>query len=264
MHTTTASRSSRILTVLAFSAVAAGCASTKTSNTGRTAMEQMLISNAVDQSLDKIDFQPLAGRSVYLDVTYLECIDKNYVIAATRDRILQAGAKLTAKPEDAEVVVEARAGAVGTDQTESYIGIPEVAMPGPIPIAIPQIKMWSRTAQTGTAKIGLVAIEAGSRTILGQGGSTLARSDDNNTYLFGLGPYQSGSVRREVTHGLHKNPRQTLPSTIAFTAPPLPGEPGRVRLASSDDDGTLEPAEEETTPAPVPEVIVPAGEATSP
>lgn len=229
-------------------------------------MEQMLISNAVDQSLDKIDFQPLAGRSVYLDVTYLECIDKNYVIAATRDRILQAGAKLTTKLEDAQVVVEARAGAVGTDQTESYIGIPEIAMPGPIPIAIPQIKMWSRSSQTGTAKIGLVAIEAGSRTILGQGGSTIARSDDNNTYLFGLGPYQNGSVRREVNHGLHQNPRQVPPSTIAFAAPPLPGEPGRVRLANTDQE--IEKPVGETTPPPAPapetddsEGVVPAGDA---
>ncbi|MDQ3330854.1 MAG: hypothetical protein M3552_09400, partial [Planctomycetota bacterium] len=140
--------------------VVTGCASTKTSNTGRTAMEQMLISNAVDQSLNRIDFQPLESRAVFLDTTYLDCVDKNYIVASSRNRILQAGGKLVAKPEDAEVVVELRTGAVGTDQSETYIGIPELSLPGPLPIAIPQVKLWSKSTQTGTAKIGVVAFDS--------------------------------------------------------------------------------------------------------
>src|SRR5690606_13077350 len=39
----------RIFLSLAMCIAMCGCAATKTSNTGRTAMEQMLISNAVDQ-----------------------------------------------------------------------------------------------------------------------------------------------------------------------------------------------------------------------
>ncbi len=220
-------------------------------------MEQMLIANAVDQSLNKIDFTPLAGHSVYLDVGYIDCSDKNYVIAATRDRILQAGARLMSKPEEAEIIVEARAGAVGTDQTESYIGIPEVAMPGPIPVAIPQIKMWNRSSQTATAKIGLVAYDAKTRKVLGQGGSTLARSDDNKIFFFGLGPYENGSVRHEYARGLSRPMQRSMSSTIAFAPMPETGEPGRVRLASSDGDAsTTESAaatdESATAPPPAP------------
>jgi len=214
-------------------------------------MEQMLISNAVDQSLDKVDFRPLAGHSVFLDVQYLECTDKTYVIAATRDRVLQAGAQLAAKAEDADVVVEIRSGAVGTDQTESYVGIPEIAVPGPFPLAIPQIKLWSRSTQTGTAKLGLVAFEAGSRTVLGHGGDALARSDDTNTYVFGMGPFQSGSVRAEVRDGLDRPARMVVPNHVAFTPRPGTGEPNRLQLAGSGDDAPPAP------PAPAPPGIVP-------
>ena len=60
-----------------------------------------------------------------------------------------------AKAEDADVIVEVRSGAVGTDQSETYVGIPEIAVPGPLPVAIPQVKFWSKSTQTGTAKIGI-------------------------------------------------------------------------------------------------------------
>jgi len=65
---------------LALSAL--GCASTKTSNTARTGTEQLLITNAVDQALDKIDFRAFRGHTVYLDDRYVECLDKQYVIAS--------------------------------------------------------------------------------------------------------------------------------------------------------------------------------------
>lgn len=241
----------RTILLLTMCIAMCGCAATKTSNTGRTAMEQMLISNAVDQSLSKVDFRPLAGRNVFLDVQYLDCTDKSYVIAATRDRVLQAGARLAPKAEDADVIVEVRSGAVGTDQTESYVGIPEVALPGPIPIAIPQVKFWSRSTQTGTAKIGLVAYEAGSRTVLGHGGAALARSDDTNTFLLGLGPFQSGSVRKEVHRGLDRPARMVVPDHVAFAPGHAVGEPNRLQLAGSREDAPPAP------PAPAPPGIVP-------
>ncbi len=215
---------------------ALGCASTKTTNTGRTAMEQLLISNAVDQSLNKIDFKPLAERTVYLDTSLTECVDKNYVIASTRNRILQAGAKLVEKADQAEVVVELRSGGVGTDQTEAYFGIPAVSVPGPLPLSTPEVKFWSRNQQTATAKIGLVAFETSTRQVLGRGGTSLALSDDSKTYVFGMGPYQSGTVRTEVTRGVGRQVPNPLPETIAFLSWPMQGEPDRLQLAGSNEE----------------------------
>ena len=125
-----------------------GCTTTQTSNTARTATEQLLISNAVDQALDKVDFQSFRGRTVYLEEKYIDCVDKNYVIASLRHRLLASGATLAPAADGAEVVVEARSGAVGTSSSESFVGTPEIALPGML--TIPEVRLITRTRQEGS------------------------------------------------------------------------------------------------------------------
>ena len=233
-------------------------------------MEQLLISNAVDQSLGRIDFTPLAGRTVFLDTTLIDCVDKNYIIASTRSRIFQAGGRLVDEKEKAEIAVELRSGAVGTNQSEMFVGMPAIAVPGPLPIAIPEVKLWSRSTQTGTAKLGLVAYETDSREVIGTGGTILARSDDSNTFFMGMGPWQSGSVRKEVKRQLGRSEWYPLPNTVAFSMPGDVNEPARLRIAGSDSspvnehsgpgvDNAVSPASMDASAQPiVPPAPVPA------
>ncbi len=207
----------RVTIILLGLLVATGCASTSTSNTARTAKEQMLLSNAVDQSLNKVDFSPLYGQKVYVEEKYLECVDKPYVVGSVRHRALRAGAFLTDKADEAQVVMELRSGGVGTDTTESYLGTTEIALPGLL--TIPEIRFAERKTQFGYAKLGLVIYDAQSRRILGEGGVALARSDDSNLYLAGIGPFQRGSLKRDVgsarTHSEGMS-RREFPSAVAF------------------------------------------------
>ena len=196
-----------------------GCASTKTSNTVRTAKEQMLLSNAVDQSLDKVDFTPMYNQKVFLDDKYLECIDKPYVLGSVRHRIMRAGGELMPAVDDAEIVMEIRSGGVGTDSSESFIGTPEIALPGML--TIPEIRLAERKSQFGYAKIGMVIFDAKTRRVLGDGGIAMAQSDDDNWTVFGVGPVQRGSLRSDVNRARAKSPamnRRELPSVVAFGA----------------------------------------------
>lgn len=198
-----------------------GCASTKTSNTARTATEQLLISNAVDQALDKMDFRAFSGHTVFLDDRYVDCLDKQYVIASVRHRILHQGAVLVTKPEEAEVLVEMRTGVVGTDIADSFLGIPEVTVPGML--TLPEVRVLTRQVQTGTAKLGIVAVDAKTKQVLGEGGMTLARSDNNSWFVAGVGPFKTGSINGEVkrmTTGPSAMMRDHLPGTVAFSSPP--------------------------------------------
>ena len=77
-----------------------GCTSSVTSNTARTAKEQMLLSNAVDQSLNKVDFTPLYGQNVFVDDKYLECVDKAYVVGSIRHRVMRSGGRLVAAADE--------------------------------------------------------------------------------------------------------------------------------------------------------------------
>lgn len=198
----------------------AGCTSASTSNTARSATEQILISNAVDQSLDKMDFRPFAGKTVYFEEKYIDCVDKNYVISSIRHRLLKAGAQLADKADAAEVVIEARSGGIGTSHSDSFVGVPEVVLPGMM--TIPELRLATRTKQTGVAKIGIVAYDAKTRSPLGPGGIALSSAQDNNWYVFGVGPYQSGNVRNEVQRATTGNAAVSytnVPPVVAFASP---------------------------------------------
>jgi hypothetical protein len=215
-----------------------GCTSAARSNTARTAVEQLLISNAVDQSLDKVDFQPFAGHTIFLEEKYVDCVDKAYVLGSIRHRMLAAGAHLVDKTEDAELVVEVRSGGVGTDTSESYLGVPEVVLPGML--TLPEVRFVERTSQSGMAKIGLVAYDAKSKQVLGTGGVALSKSTDNNWYVAGVGPFQEGSIRSEVTRsttGPAAFRRTNLPAQVVFS-PPASTSAGGNEIQFTSGDAT--------------------------
>jgi hypothetical protein len=180
-------------------AIWAGCATTRYTDTSRTAMEQMLISNAVDQALDRVEFPQLAGQSVFIEEKYIECVDKAYVLGCVRHRVLAGGARLADKADNADIVLEIRSGGVGTDKVETFYGMPAMAVPGPLPISLPEVKLLGRSTQSGTAKLGIVAYHAKEKKAIGSGGMALARSHDHSWTVLGMGPYFRGEVREEVT-----------------------------------------------------------------
>lgn len=224
----------RILIGMLLVSAVAGCTSTSTSNTARTAKEQLLLSNAVDQSLDKVDFSPMYGQKIHLDDKYLECVDKAYILGSVRHRVLRAGGILATGADDADIVMEMRSGGVGTDTTNAFIGIPEFTLPGMM--TLPEIRFAERKTQYGYSKLGLVIYDAKTRQVLGDGGVSIAQSDDNNWSLLGVGPYQSGSLKTEVSRAQTKprgTDRRQLPVQVAFGTRESFTEPaGTTRFAS--------------------------------
>ncbi|NQV25676.1 MAG: hypothetical protein HQ518_15060 [Rhodopirellula sp.] len=221
-----------------------GCATTKTSNTARTATEQLLLSNAIDQSLNKVDFSAMHGRRVFLDPTYLDGVDKQYVVASLRHHLLYNGVHLAAAADQADVILEPRSGGIGTDTNESYYGIPGISLPGGL-FSMPEIKLVTRTNQNATAKIGLAAYDAGEKSIVGGGGVTIAKATHSNWNFLGVGPFITGTMNKELKSATSKDvydPSADLPRSVAFgthspsqfetyahdrptfTPPPVPGQ----------------------------------------
>lgn len=186
--------------LLGLAAVTSGCATQKESHTARTGVEQLLISSAIDKSLDQHNFEPLAGKKVYLETKYLDCVDKNYVLLSLRHRLMMQGVRMMEKADGADAVVEVASGAVGTDGQELFFGIPEIPLPPPSPIAIPRLALFMRTKMNGTAKLLLVAYDAKTKAPILPSGAILARSDQKNYNILGAGPVQTGSVPQEIAH----------------------------------------------------------------
>lgn len=179
--------------VVAGLALATGCATTTTSNTARTATEQLLISAAIDRAMSNVSFTDFDGYSVFVDDKYLDSVDKGYLVASLRHRILEGGGSIAVGADKADLVLEARSGGVGTDNQESFIGIPAIGIPG-LPIELPEVKIASRSTQMGTAKLGLVCYDPKTGRALGSGGEATALTHNNDTYVMGIGPFRSGSV----------------------------------------------------------------------
>jgi hypothetical protein len=225
----------RFLVGLLTLCLAVGCTSARTTNTARTAREQLLVSNAVDQALAKIDFTAFNGTKVYIDEKYLECVDKGYVVGSLRHRAMVNGARVVGKAEDADIVLELRSGAIGTDTADSFVGTPEIVLPGML--TLPEVRLITRNNQSAMAKIGLVAYDAKSQQLLGEGGVSSSMSHDNNWYVLGVGPYQNGELKSEIEETTVRQPGQRvqrLPTMVAFDAPESADGPGRLRLTGQE------------------------------
>lgn len=241
----------------------AGCATMKESDTARTGVEQLLISSATDKALAKVDFRPVAGARVFLETKYLDCTDKNYIIVAMHQRIMATGATLVDKPEDSDVVVELTSGAVGTDRTEWFIGLPQIPLPPPSPISIPRLALFSRTRLIGTAKLSMVAYDTKSKRPIMNVASALARSDLKKFDVMGTNSVQSGSLPEElyVATGEAESLAAGVRHRIAKTLPlPLSGKNGKQPAVAT---AALYPAPPPSTAAlaPPPPPAAPPGAA---
>lgn len=178
--------------------LAAGCATTKSSDTARTGIEQMLISSATDQALDKVNLAPVRHAKVYVETKYLDCVDKNYIIVALHQRLMRNGSTLVEKPEEAQVIVEVASGAVGTDRQEFFVGMPSIPLPPPSPISIPKLELFTRTRATGTAKLTVLAYDAKTRMPVVDSGQAMARADYRHWQVLGTSPVISGRIPDEI------------------------------------------------------------------
>jgi Family of unknown function (DUF6655) len=177
-----------------------GCGTTRSTDSLRTATEQLLISDAIDRAVQTIDFNPLAGQTVYLDDSKLDgVVDKNYLVSTLRQHLLASGCTLKDHRDDADFIVEARAGAVGTDRNDLLFGIPATNVPQILPLqgvpaAIPEVPLAKRLDQRGVAKISMFAYHRESGRPVWQSGLASRESSSNDVWLFGAGPFQYGSV----------------------------------------------------------------------
>ena len=174
-----------------------GCTTTRTTDTARTGMEQLLISNAVDQTLNKVALPPVTGRKVYVEEKYLDAVDKGYIVGSLRQRLMANGAHVVDAKEGSDMTLEVFSGGVGTDNVESYLGVPGLTVPG-MPVEIPEVRVYEKKSQFGTAKLGLCAYATTTGEMLYDSGRALARADDSRWSICGVGPFQEGSVREEV------------------------------------------------------------------
>ena len=181
--------------------LAAGCGTTRISDTTRTATEQLLLSDAIDRAVESIDVQMLAGQSIYLDDSKIgsTVVDREYLVSSIRQHMLASGCVLKSTREEADFVVEARTGALGTDRNDLLFGIPATNVPQVVPLtgipaAIPEIPFAKRSVQRAVAKLAVFAYHRESGEPVWQSGLAMSESSSHGFWVFGAGPFQKGSI----------------------------------------------------------------------
>ncbi len=182
-----------------------GCGTTQL----RTGTEQLLLSDAVDRTVDQLDFAVLSGRRVFLDTTYINpvkrtmFVDADYIISALRHKLTVSGCLLQDTMAAADYVLEGRIGALGTDSLEVTYGLPasnalstaaNVVTGVPALPSIPEISVGKRNAALSTSKIVMFAYHRESGTPVWQSGTAIAKSEAKDTWVMGAGPFQRGTI----------------------------------------------------------------------
>lgn len=182
-----------------------GCGTTRFTDSPRTATEMVLISDAVDKAVSQMDFQSLAGKKVYFDSQYLESkSDKGYVVSSIRQHLLAHGCFLMDDRKDAEYIVEARCGCLGTDSHHLLFGIPQMQLPAVVPgypTSIPEVPFAKRTEQKGVAKLAVFAYNRKTGRPAWQSGTLQKNSTSTDLWVLGTGPFRHGSIRKKTEFG---------------------------------------------------------------
>ena len=185
-----------------------GCGTTKNS----TATEQLVLSDAVDTTVARLDFTPLEGQKVFFDTQFIKdykgigFVNSDYVVGSVRQQMVAAGVLLQKTEDSADFIVEGRIGVLGTDSHEVIYGLPAtstlndaanaIASISQVPKVpgIPELALAKRSNQVAAAKLAVFAYEKESRDRVWQSGLILSRSNAKDLWLFGAGPFQRGTV----------------------------------------------------------------------
>lgn len=147
----------------------AACVGTiRDTTTARGATETLLVSTSIDRALSRLDASGWRDRRLHVDQRFLECVDQHYLVSCLADRLAEQGVILVEAPEQAEVLLEVRAGSVATWDGSWHLGIPALPVqfggPG---LALPEVVIpWD--VQQGWTKLLLFARERESGAFLGE------------------------------------------------------------------------------------------------
>jgi hypothetical protein len=182
----------------------AGCATQRVTNPERTATEQFLLSKAVTDAVEPLNFDVLRGRKVYLDDRFFGAPEKALALGELRAKLLLTGVQVAPEANEAEIILEVRSGGIGIDRYDSIVGIPSIGAPSAatsaatsvptVGIVTPELAIIKETKQISYASIAYVAYWAGTGEVVASSGPSLGRAWRDDWWVLNFGPRTVGTI----------------------------------------------------------------------
>ncbi|MEQ8604143.1 MAG: hypothetical protein RIB45_12575 [Marivibrio sp.] len=197
----------------------AACTEVRRTAPERAATEQLLISTAADQAVEKLEIDAPDGASVFLDAQYHESYDAAYVLGAVRERIARQGFRLRPTRAAADYVVELRSGALSVNRRRDFVGVGGFEAPVPLSeaVEIPELALFESLDRTGVAKLAVAVYRRADGALVSQTGPVYGLSWLEKNQLFGVGwrdenllPERVEKRRRKVLEGSTIEPDRSL------------------------------------------------------
>lgn len=197
----------RLLCLILLGSVGAGCATIRVTDPKRTATEEFLIRTATAEAIDKLSFDLLRDRRVYVETVYLTAQretdpDISFMLGELRAKLLRSGCRLTDKREGENLIVlEVRSAGNSVDRVEFLLGVPSlfvsssaVGGSGNTPVTTPELSILKSTKQYGFTSIAFVAYWNNTGELVYQSGPFVGRTFREDWWIFGTGPRTSGDI----------------------------------------------------------------------
>lgn len=147
--------------ILATLLLATGCMTGRTTTTNRSAIEQALLSQSAEASIEAMDFSSLAGKTYLLKKDYCSATDCEYLLGTLQRKLLRSGlaaaddeksTKTAANPANTpDLIIYPSVAHAAVDDSSLLIGFPEIpmAIPGVGAFTIPETAFFKHGTQKG-------------------------------------------------------------------------------------------------------------------
>lgn len=144
-----------------------GCSSPRITETGRSAVEQFLLSTVIERGVQSADFKEFAGKKIAVEYDYLAPqVDKPYVQGIFEMHLAATGMIVTRNAKEADLIVQILCGVLATDTNKILIGTPTLPIPIPdtsISVAIPEIPLFQKLTRSGYGRFAFNILDAKDR-----------------------------------------------------------------------------------------------------
>ena len=189
----------------------AGCTTERRTAPSRTATEQLMISAAADRAAQNLSIAIPVDTKIFVDSAYFDGTDSKYAVAAIRDRLLRRGARLVEKRDQADMIVEIRAGALSIDENSLIVGIPQMDVPIPLAgsLGLPEIALFKRDRRQGAAKFAAAGYDAKTGKLISSSASDFGFSQQTEYDALFIISWSTSDVMPEGTGEILRAPPKT-------------------------------------------------------